>query len=293
MKKFLCTGGAGFIASTLATRLLNDGHQVYIVDNLTTGDYHNIPDGAVFLSTSIMGLKDHKDIKFDGIFHLGAPSSSPILRKDQYLISDTIREFIFLLGLAREQNIKMVYASSSSIYNGCPVPSREDMVITPTDFYTEVRLIWERIAKVYNDFYGTQTVGLRLFSVYGPHEEYKKQYANLITQMIWAKNKGEVFEIYGDGEQRRDATFVTDVVDAFILAMGSSIKYDVVNVGTGKNYSLNQVAKMIGVKTKYVPVPFKNYVSETLANTTKATNLLGFTSKVSLEVGIRLLTGGK
>jgi UDP-glucose 4-epimerase len=161
------------------------------------------------------------------------------------------------------------------------------------DFYTEVRLIWERLAKVYNDFYGTQTVGLRLFSVYGPHEEYKKQYANLITQMIWAKNKGEVFEIYGDGEQRRDATFVSDVVDAFIRAMTNDTKCDVFNVGTGKNYSLNQVAEMVGVKTKYVPIPFKNYVSETLANTAKAEKMLGFKAKVSLEEGIRLLTGGK
>jgi UDP-glucose 4-epimerase len=117
--KILCTGGCGFIGSNLITKLLGYGNKVYVVDNLTTGDYRNMPDGAVFLSSSIMGIKNHKDIKFDGIFHLGAPSSSPILRKDQYLISDTIREFIFLLGLAKEQGIKMVYASSSSLYNGC------------------------------------------------------------------------------------------------------------------------------------------------------------------------------
>ena len=291
MKKFLVSGGCGFIGSNLVEKLLKDGHQVYIIDNLTTGDYHNIPEGAKFLSVSIAGIKGEK---FDGIFHLGAPSSSPILRKDPYLMVGALSDFITLLEYVKDNPAtKLVYTSSSSVYNGCPTPSSEDMVLKPTDFYTEVRIAWERLANIYSSLYDLNTIGLRPFSVYGYREEYKKQYANLITQMIWAKNRGDTFDIYGTGEQRRDATFVTDVVEAYLLAMDSDLPTSVYNVGTGVNYNMNQVAKMIGVKVRYVPVPFKNYVDVTLADTTKAKTALGFKAKVSLEKGIRLLKGNK
>jgi len=167
------------------------------------------------------------------------------------------------------------------------------MQIIPTDFYTEVRYAMERIAKVYNDLYGTKVVALRLFSVYGEREEFKGEYANLVSQFILAALKGETIKVFGDGTQTRDFIYVQDVVDAFIKAMNSNINFDIFNVGRGKSYSLNEVIAMVSkildveVKVKYIENPIKNYVWHTLADTTKAEERLGFKAKVDLEEGIR------
>jgi UDP-glucose 4-epimerase len=291
MANYLVTGGAGFIGSNLVEKLLMEGSQVVIVDNLLTGSRSNIPKGKVYLSDlSIAEIcADPSYQNFDGVFHLGQPSSTPMYRADRTLAGKAIYEFILLCEYAKKHNVKMVYASSSSVYNGCPVPWKEDMQIIPTDFYTEVRVAYERMAKVYHDQFGVKSIGLRLFSVYGPHEEAKKQYANLISQLMWAKAKNEVFEIYGNGEQRRDATYVTDIVRAFILAMKSPIECEVFNVGTGVSYSLNEIAEKIGTKIKYVPVPFSNYVDATMADTTKAEKFLGFKARISLNDGLQQL----
>ena len=290
MSHYLVTGGAGFIGSNLAQSLIDTRHQVFIVDDLSTGSIANIPEGVTYITASVSASIPHlKALDFDGIFHLGAPSSTPMYRKNPTLVGQAILDFIRLMEYAKEKKTKVVYVSSSSVYNKCPVPWEEDMTLCPTDFYTEARICWERIARIYYGHCNVKSVGLRLFSVYGPHEESKKQYANVITQMLWAKLKGETFEIYGDGEQRRDATFVSDIVAALILAMKSDIKCDIFNVGTGVNYSTNEIAKRIGVKVKYVPTPFLNYVDTTLANVSKAEKMLGFRAKVNLDEGLEKL----
>jgi len=169
------------------------------------------------------------------------------------------------------------------------------MRIIPSDFYTEGRYAMERIAEVYNKLYGLKCIVLRLFSVYGPREEYKGKYANLVSQFLWSINKDEQPIIFGDGTQTRDFIWVKDVVKAYLLAMEKDIDFDVFNVGTGKNYSLNEVVEIINktlgknVKPKYVENPIKNYVFHTLADTTKAENVLKFKAKVSLEDGIKIL----
>jgi len=152
----------------------------------------------------------------------------------------------------------------------------------------------ERLAKLYHELYGLQSVGLRYFSVYGPHEEAKKNYANLITQFLWAMKKGERPIIFGDGSQTRDFTFVDDIVEANILA--SKYKgFGVFNAGTGKSASLNDVVKILNSKLKtnlepeYKSNTIKNYVQHTLADTSKAKKELGFSAKVKLETGIERL----
>jgi UDP-glucose 4-epimerase len=297
MANYLVTGGAGFIGSNLAEQLSRN-NVVVIIDNLLTGSVKNIPPGAIWMKGVTLKqfcTEEHRatdtrePFKFDGIFHLGQPSSTPMYRADRHLIGKAISDFIYLAEYAFKNNIKMVYASSSSVYNGNETPWREDMNLLPTDFYTEVRIAYERIASVYHQMHQLKAIGLRLFSVYGPHEESKKQYANLITQMLWAKQRGEVFDIYGNGEQRRDATYVNDIVRAFILAMKSPIECEVFNVGTGVSYSLNEIAERIGTKIRYVPVPFSNYVDATMADTTKAEKFLGFKARISLNDGLQQL----
>jgi UDP-glucose 4-epimerase len=286
--KFIVTGGAGFIGSHLAEELIKKGNDVTIIDDLSLGVENNIPKEATFIKGSSSKVSEISE-RIDGIFHLGMPSSSPMYKEDPYLIGRTINEAITIFEYARKNQCKIVYASTSSIYNGNPIPYKEDMPVYVTDYYTECRYAIERLAKLYYDFYNVKSIGLRLFSVYGPREEHKGKYANIISQFLWSIMKNERPIIYGDGSQTRDFIYVSDVINAFILAMEKDIDFDIFNVGTGRDYSFNEVIKIINkllnkdIKPIYKPNPIKNYVYHTLADTTKAEKILGFKAKVSLE----------
>lgn len=297
--KILVTGGLGFIGSNIAERLVSEGHEVTILDNKHTGSEKNIEKirGKVKViagrGREISKIKE----KFDVIFHEGVYSSTPMYRKNPYLTAEVIEDFIAILEYAKEHKTRLVWASSSSVYNGVKPPQREDATISVTDFYTEARLAMERLAELYYKLYGVKSIALRYFSVYGPHEESKGQYANLISQFLWAARKGEAPVVYGDGSQTRDFTYVDDVVEANMLAMKSSLEFGIFNVGGGKNVTINEMIKLLGkvlgkeIKPKYIENPIKNYVEYTLADTTKAEKMLGFKSKVGLEEGIRRLAG--
>jgi len=294
---FIVTGGCGFIGSNLAERLVNDGHNVIIFDDLSTGSLKNIAGlNAEFYSEY---NKIHKLSKVDGIFHLGMPSSSPMYRKNPWLVGKTVNEAIEIFEYAKKNGCKIVYASSSSIYNGNPVPYREDMSIFVADYYTECRYCIERLAKLYHDLYGVKSVGLRLFSVYGKKEEHKGVYANVISQFLWRMLRDEPPIIYGDGSQTRDFIYISDVVNAFILAMEKDFECEIFNVGTGIAYSFNDIVRMINemlgknIKPVYKPNPIKNYVYHTLADTRKSEKMLGFKAKISVREGINLLKDAK
>ena len=290
--KFIVTGGAGFIGSHLAEELIKRGFDVIIIDDLSLGIENNIPKEAVFIKGSSSKVSEIPG-RVDGIFHLGIPSSSPMYKEDPYLVGKTINEVITIFEYARKNQCKIIYASTSSIYNRNSLPYKEDMPIHVTDYYTECRYAIERLAKLYYDLYNVKSIGLRLFSVYGPREEHKGKYANIISQFLWSMMNNQRPVIYGDGNQTRDFIYVSDVVNAFILAMFSNIDYDVFNVGTGKNYSFNEVIKIINkllnkdIKPIYKPNTIKNYVYHTLADITKAEKILGFKAKISLEEGIK------
>ncbi|HUM80866.1 MAG TPA: NAD-dependent epimerase/dehydratase family protein, partial [Methanothrix sp.] len=202
-----------------------------------------------------------------------------------------INGFISVLETARRSGARLVYASSSSLYSGLLPPHREDMTIAVTDYYTEARLAMERLAELYHRLYGVGSAGMRFFSVYGPREESKKQYANMVSQFLWQMRQGEEPVIYGDGSQTRDFTHVHDVVRALSLAMASDFQ-GVLNVGTGRACSFNEVIGMINaqlgtdIKHKYIENPIKNYVQDTLADTGKCRKALGFQAQISLEEGI-------
>lgn len=295
--KYLVTGGAGFIGSNLVEKLLEKGNDIIILDNLHTGSVENIKDFKEKVATHIAHCSDVNSIEaikeLDGIFHLGMPSSSPMYKQNPQLVSKAIGEFITMLELAKRDKCKMVYASTSSLYSGNPTPWKEDMPIHVTDFYTEARYAMERLAKFYHDHYGVHSIGLRFFSVYGPREEAKKQYANLITQFAWAIKNGEQPVIYGDGEQSRDFIYVEDVVNALILGMDSGIGFGIYNVGTGKSLSLNQIIEILNrhfctnIGAKYIENPVKNYVPNTLADTAKAEKELVFRAKIDVVKGIK------
>jgi len=290
--RFIVTGGAGFIGSHLAKRLVRDGHEVIIIDDLSLGKMENIPKNTTFIKSTAAELLG-TIVHVDGVFHLGIPSSSPMYRNTPGLAGRAIEEFEHVLRFCMREECKLVYASTSSVYNGNPIPWREDMPIHPTDMYTEARYCMERLAKVYYILYGVESIGLRLFSVYGPGEEHKGKYANMASQILWAIKNGKKPVIYGDGSQGRDFVYVDDAVEAFVRSMESDVKCDIFNVGTGKMTTFREVVlivnKVLGtfVEPVFVENPIKNYVYQTLADTEKAERILGFKAKTTLEKGIR------
>ncbi len=288
------TGGAGFIGSNLTAKLLKDGAEVVVIDNFMTGsrEVANLlrDRGATLLEGTSSSIRELTPV--DVVFHLGIPSSSPMYRENPSLLSLAVEDAIAIFEYARESGAKVVYASTSSLYNGNEPPFTEDMPVFPTDFYTEGRYWIERLAKVYHELHGVESVGLRLFSVYGPNERPKGSFANVASQMVWAALEGRPFVIYGDGRQTRDFIYVTDVVEAFLLAWERGGGCEVYNVGTGRETSFNELAELIrklglDLKLDYRENPIKNYVYRTLADTKKVERDLGFKYEVELEEGLR------
>ena len=290
--KTLVTGGAGFIGSNLVEALVDD-YEVTVLDNLHTGNMDNlklVQKDVKFIKGSCNDCLDLGIEQHEIIFHLGIPSSSPMYKKDPFLVGEAINGMVAIMELARKSETKkVVFASSSSLYNGVPTPHREDAVIPVKDYYTEARLAIERVAELYYQLYGIDYAGLRFFSVYGPHEEAKGPYANMISQFLWTMREGKAPIIFGDGTQTRDFTFVQDVTTAMVMAAGKGT--GVFNLGTGKSYSFNYVVDLLNEKlgTNLKPVfkenPIKNYVKDTLADTSKIKEHLGFEAKWSLEEG--------
>lgn len=294
--KILVTGGAGFIGSNLVHDLTKEDNEIIIVDNLSTGDLNNISDvmdKIKFIKTSCSEVSKIKELEgLDGIYHYGVPSTTQLYRDDKSLVGGAVNDFIEILELAKREDCKVIYASSSSVYNGNIPPFKEDMPVMIKDFYTEARHLMERVAKLYNDFYEVKSVGFRFFSVYGPREEAKKDFANLISQFLWDMKKGKAPLIYGDGTQTRDFTYVDDINRGFRLGMESNIDNDVFNLGTGECYSLNELVSILNeiLDTNINPIykenPIQNYVQETLADASKAREHFGFEPKVHLREGI-------
>ena len=289
------TGGCGFIGSNLVEKLLNEGHHATVFDNMHTGNLKNLEGLNVKVFCEPYSKMGSLVSKPDVIFHLGIPSSTPMYKNNPKLVGEAINDAIDIFEFAKKSSCKVVYASSSSIYNGNKPPYREDLPVLITDFYTECRYAIERLAKLYNSLYGVKSVGLRFFSVYGPKEKYKEKYANIISQFLWAMTKNEPPEIYGDGTQTRDFIYVGDVVEALMLAMKKDFECEIFNVGTGISHTFNQIIDLLNemlrknIKPVYRPNPIKNYVYDTLADTTKAERVLGFKAKTNLREGIKIL----
>jgi len=289
------TGGAGFIGSNLVSGLIKE-HAVTVLDNLHTGSDDNLKDvrsEITFINDSSGNIGNRlSNSDIDTIFHLGIPSSSPMYKENPMLVGSAINDAISVFEFAKKTGAKVVFASSSSLYNGLPTPNREDMDVMVADYYAEARLGIERIAELYHQLYGIDVVGLRFFSVYGPHERAKGIYANIVSQFLWEMQDGRTPVIYGDGEQTRDFTFVGDVVRACILAMEKDVS-GVFNVGTGVSHSFNDVVVTLNgvlgtdIEPQHIDNPVENYVAHTLADLTKVKAALGFRSEYSLEDGIR------
>ncbi|MHA1835746.1 MAG: NAD-dependent epimerase/dehydratase family protein [Candidatus Odinarchaeia archaeon] len=300
MKLNLVIGGAGFIGSNLVLKLVSSGEKVDVIDNMMTGNINNLRDVIDKVNVFTDKIKDFNPEKlpeYDIIYYFGIPSSSPMYKENPTLLSTTVNEAVYILETLRKSQFKgrIVLSSTSSIYNGNPLPYKEDMAVKVTDYYTECRYYIERLLELYSNLYNIKSIALRFFSVYGPKEEYKGKYANIVTQFLWNYLKKEKPIIYGDGTQTRDFIFVDDIVEACVLASEINSEFEILNLGTGIETSFNQVIEALNenfnteVEPVYVKNPITNYVKRTLADTSKLIKVLGYKPKIKLKEGIEII----
>lgn len=293
-EKVVITGGAGFVGSHLADRLLKEGYDVHVIDNLVAGNRENVPKDAQFHELDITNLEDIKPIikgaKY--VFHEAA------LPRVQYSIDfpkETTEVNVLgttnVLIAAKEGGVeKVIYAASSSAYGDQDtLPLKEDMPATPNSPYGLQKYMGELLCKQWSETYDLPTVCLRYFNVYGPRLDPEGPYALVIGVFLRLKKEGKSLTITGDGTQTRDFTHVNDVVEANMLAAKSdSVKNgDILNIGYGHNYSINDLAKMFGGEIEYIPPRVET--QHTLADNSKAEKLIGWKPTITLEEGVEEL----
>ena len=298
---FAVTGGAGFIGSHLVRRLVSEGHNVTIIDDFSRGSLANLDGIHEKIHIEKMDICDRDALDgvlqgADGIFHQAALGSVP----ESWKSPDTYQrvnvggtENVFRI--ASSYHIKVVYASSASIYGEVQrIPITEDFERRPINPYGKTKLDCETLAERYMEK-GLQIVGLRYFNVFG--EGQNPAYAGVITCFLNRLNAGEPPIIFGDGSQIRDFTFVGDVVEANLTAMTGSVVGGFFNIGGGKSTSLTDLAGMMTrlagmhVKPLYEnPRPGDAKIST--ADISKSAELLGWSPRTSLEDGLRTLFQG-
>lgn len=259
MAHFLVTGGCGFIGSHLVDNLLNAGHKVRVLDNLSSGDKRNLNDQAQLI---IGDIRNEKLVKqalsdIDGIFHLAAVSSVKKAEEEWAETHTTnLLGTITLFDAIREKAqrnkakpIPMVYASSAAVYGDNPeIPLHEGSRTMPINAYGADKLGCEYHAQTAFRVHGIPSVGLRLFNVYGPRQNPHSPYSGVISIFINKCKEGKPITIFGEGEQIRDFVYVDDVVQAFTTAMmRMGDRCDVMNVCNGRATSINHLADTLEV----------------------------------------------
>jgi len=289
--KYVVTGGAGFIGSNLAEALLKAGHEVRILDNLSTGRRENIPQDADFYELDFTDLDAIRPVfeGVDGVFHVGALPRVPYSIEHPIESSEVnIFGTLNVLVAARDAGVKrVVYSASGSAYGGSPdMPYTPDMKAKPLSPYAIQKYVGELFVEQFAKLYGMETVSLRYFNVYGPRMAMEGAYATVLSIFARQKLAGEPLTIQGDGEQTRDMTHVSDVVRANILAMESPKvgKGEVLNVGTGTRHSINTIARMIGGPTVSQPARAGD-PRDSLADISKTKELLGWEPAISFHEG--------
>ena len=249
-KKALVTGGAGFIGSHLAKRLLNEGLEVTIIDDLSMGKIENVPEGAVFIKGDVRSREAVTDAMrgVDIVFHEAARVSIRSSMKGFYDDADVnLMGTLNLLACCAESDVKkLVFASSMAVYadSQAPVPISEDYAVEPVSPYGIAKLTAEKYCMQLARDTGKDCIVLRYFNTYGTGQTFTP-YVGVITIFIKRLLQGERPMIFGDGEQKRDFVHVSDIVNANILAMPSDGKYRIYNVGTGVATSVNQIAELL------------------------------------------------
>jgi len=307
--KYLITGGAGFIGSNLVDRLILDGHDVTVIDN-ESSDAHDqfywnkkANNYKYNICDYVMCSDVFKKHKPDVVFHIAAEARiQPCIEDPLKAVETNVVGTSTILELCRKYKVKrLVYSSTSSAYglkNSCPLS--EDMPNDCLNPYSVSKTAGEEMCKLYSKLYNLETIIFRYFNVYGERQPLKGQYAPVVGIFQRQKAAGQPLTIVGDGEQRRDFTHVSDVVEANLLAATKEFdewqvngtehtiyKYgQTYNVGTGTNYSINEIAEIIGGNTINIPARLGES-RITLANITKIKKHLNWEPKVRLTDWIK------
>lgn len=292
--KYIVTGGAGFIGSHIVDMLVGRGDEVYVVDNFLTGKRERVNSHAVVHEVDIRDFEKLAPIfqGAAGIFHTAAQPRMQLSIREPRLTNDiNITGTLNVLLAARDAGVKrVVYSASSSAYgHRKEMPLHEDMPPLPVIPYAIQKHVGERYCEMVSRFYGLETVSLRYFNVYGPRQttDADGPYATVIGIFLGEREKGLPMTIVPDGNQRRDFTHVSDVARANLLAMesGKVGKGEIINIGCGKNYSILEVADMIGGSKEFAE-PRQGEARETLADNKKAKELLNWEPQITFEQGI-------
>jgi UDP-glucose 4-epimerase len=303
-ENFLVTGGAGFIGSHLVTRLVAEGAQVRVVDNLSTGNEQRLSpvrQSIEFINADLADAKTCDEVVrgVHYVLHQAAiPSVQRSIKDPLATHRANITATLNLLDSCRRAGVRrLIYAASSSAYGNTEIlPKKEDMPTNPLSPYALQKLVGESYCKLYYDLFGLETVALRYFNVFGPGQDPHSEYSAVIPKFINRLMARERLTVFGDGEQSRDFTYVDNVVDANFLALrAKEAAGKVFNVGCGARFSLNQLIekleKILGVAARVDYLSARDGdVRDSLADIGKARSILGYEPKVSFEKGLRLTT---
>ena len=290
MKKVAVVGGAGFIGSNLVDKLLEKNLEVIVIDNLSTGKLENINEKATFINLDIYENED-KEIAnalegVDVVFHTAALARvQPTIIDPVYFDKINSNGTVNLLKACVDAGVKrVVYSASSSCYGDATIfPTPESHPTNPLSPYGLQKYIGEQYCKMFSQVYDIDTVCLRYFNVYGERMNFEGAYKLVLAVFIDQFKEGKPLTITNTGDQRRDFTYVGDVVDANILAAlhNEDLKGESFNIGNGDNFSVNEIADIFGGEKSYgieVLEPF-----QTLADNSKAKEVLGWDPKGNLE----------
>jgi len=302
MARYLITGIAGFIGSSLAHELVKQGHDVSGFDNLSTGNLENLAEIRSSINFQEMDLQDQVGVReackgIDYVLHQGALASVPRSVKDPLTSHESnINGTLNVLLAAKDAGVRrIVYAASSSAYGDQPTqPKREDMLPMPLSPYAVQKLTCEYYIQAFYRVYGLRGVCTRYFNIFGPRQAADSPYSGVIAQFIHKMMAGETPTIFGDGSTSRDFTYVDNAVNANLLACVATDEVAtgrVFNIGTGKSQSLNDVyagiAKILGFAASPIYGPSRQGdIQHSLASIDRARNELGYKPKDNFLEGL-------
>mgnify|MGYP006148223071 FL=1 len=300
--KCIVTGGAGFIGSHIVDRLIEDGNEVISLDNESASSNEEFYWNQK-AHKAVLDICDYDKIEplfkdVDCVFHLAAEARiQPAIKNPQRAVLTNVLGTCNVLQASRENGVgRVLYSSTSSAYGLSNTPPlSEDMPNDCLNPYSVTKVSGEGLCNMYNKLYGLKTVIFRYFNVYGERQPVKGQYAPVVGIFLRQFDAREPLTIVGDGLQRRDFTYVQDVVEANILASetdSDDIFGQIINIGVGRNHSILDIAKMIGYNFKHLPERLGE-ARITLANIDKARELLGWKPEVGIEdwIGLQKLSG--